>query len=80
MEHQREQWRTIQKGNHISATKKFAGDLIHIAEEYDFEPVLVYAHQLMEMVDAFDIEGIKGQLSEFSSLQENLQACNEKVP
>ncbi len=72
--------RAIQKGNHISAIKKFAGDLIHIAEEYDFEPVLVYARQLMEMVDAFDIEGIKGHLSEFSSLQENLQACNEKVP
>jgi len=78
LEQQKEQWQAVQKSNNISDMKKFTGDLVHIAEEYDFEPVLGYANQLMEMIGAFDIEGIKQQLTKFSSLQEELQACAEK--
>ena len=74
LQQQTEQWQIIQQGNNISDMKKFASDLVNIAEEHDFEPVLVYASQLMEMIDVFDIEGIKGQLGKFSSLQEELQA------
>ena len=73
LQQQREHWQAIQKGNNISDIKKFAGTLINIAEKYDFEPVLDYANQLIEMIDAFDIEGIKGQLTNFSLLQEELQ-------
>lgn len=76
LQQQTEQWQIIQQGNNIADMKKFAGDLVNIAEEYDFEPILVYAIQLLEMIDVFDIEGIKGQLAKFSSLQEELQACD----
>ncbi len=79
LEQQREQWQIIQQGNKISDMKKFADDLVNIAEEYNFEPVLDYANQLREMIDVFDIEGIKGQLTKFSSLQEELQTRGEKV-
>jgi two-component system sensor histidine kinase EvgS len=72
------QWQIIQQGNNISDIKKFADALVDIAEKYNFEPVLIYANQLMEMIDVFDIEGIKGQLFEYSSLQEELQEHSEK--
>jgi two-component system sensor histidine kinase EvgS len=79
LKQQAEQWQIIQQGNNISDMKKFAANLVNIAEEYNFEPVLVYANQLLEMIDAFDIEGIKLQLSDFSSLQEEFQSYSEKI-
>ncbi len=80
LQQQTEQWQAIQQDNNISDIKKFAGDLVNIAEESNFEPLLVYANQLMEMIDVFDIEGIKGQLTRFSSLLEELQAYDKKAP
>jgi hypothetical protein len=78
LEQQKGQWQILQQSNKISDMKKFASELVNIAEKYDFEPVLDYANQLIEMIDAFDIEGIKGQLTKFSLLQEELQTDTEK--
>jgi two-component system sensor histidine kinase EvgS len=80
LQQQTDQWQAIQQDNNISDIKKFAGDLVNIAEESGFQPLLVYANQLMEMIDVFDIEGIKGQLTHFSSLLEELQAYDKKAP
>jgi len=70
---QSDTWQALNDSNNIPAMKDFAKGLVEIAEEYDFKLISDYAHLLMEKIDAFDIEGINYMMTEFSTLQLNLQ-------
>ena len=72
LEQQTDQWQAIRDSNNISGMKQFAGDLVNIAEQYDFKPVLIYANELTATIGVFDIDGIKHLLNEFPSLQDRL--------
>ena len=78
LEHQAVQWQTIRESNNISEMKEFVGNLLDIAEQYDFKPVLAYANRLTESINTFDIDDITRLLNEFSNFQNWLQEA-EKV-
>lgn len=70
------QWQLIQKSNNISEIKTFAMSLSDIGSEYQFMLISDYANELIDKVDAFDINGIEQLLNAFSTLYSNLQTVN----
>ncbi len=66
------QWQVIQENNSIPEMKKFTSSLLEIAETYDFKPVMDYVNQVNERISVFDIQGMKQQLNNFSTLQAEL--------
>jgi two-component system, NarL family, sensor histidine kinase EvgS len=72
------QWQLIQKNNNISEIKTFAMNLSGIGSEYQFMLISDYANELIDKVDAFDINGIEQLLNAFSTLYSNLQTVNQQ--
>ncbi len=72
------QLQTIQNNNNITDIKSFANNLSSIGKQYHFNLVSNYADELIEKIDAFDINGIQLILNAFSTLYDNLHAENEK--
>ena len=72
LEEMTENWQIIRANNNISEIKKFANELICVAEQYHFEPLIQYANQLLEKIAAFDVYGIKILLDGFSGLHDDL--------
>lgn len=70
------QWQLIQKNNNISDIKTFAMSLAAIGSEHQFMLISNYANELIDKVDAFDINGIEQMLNAFSTLYSNLQTVN----
>ncbi len=68
-----DQWQLIQENNNISEITKFATDLTLIADDYNFQPLLLYGQELSECINAFDIGGIKQVLNQFPDLQDHLE-------
>ena len=77
LEQQTKQWQIIQQNNNLSEIKKFADSLLEIAETYDFKPVKDYANLLNEQISFFDIEGMKQQLSNFTTMQADFKELLE---
>jgi two-component system sensor histidine kinase EvgS len=72
-----ENWKLIQDSNNISAMKQFAGNLLTIAQEYQFDPLQQYAENLHNCISHFDINGITAMLREFPELHQRLQLAQE---
>jgi hypothetical protein len=57
--------------------KQFAGNLLTIAQEYQFDPLQQYAENLHNCISHFDINGITAMLREFPELHQRLQLAQE---
>ncbi|WP_347985805.1 transporter substrate-binding domain-containing protein [Methylomonas sp. AM2-LC] len=77
---QQDNWKTIQDSNNISAMKRFAANLLKIADEYDFTPLQDYANNLQDCIGHFDIDGITTLLREFPDFQKSLQVAQTVSP
>ncbi|WP_247869866.1 transporter substrate-binding domain-containing protein [Methylophaga sp. SB9B] len=66
-------WQKASQSNSMTDIKSFAHAIAKLATEYQIDTLDRYASQLLERIDAFDIEGMKILLKQFASLRSNLQ-------
>ncbi len=65
---------SIRTNNNITNMKTFCSNILAIAENYEFIPLIQYAERLDESIKAFDIAGITLSLNEYSSLHDELKS------
>ncbi|MFT5161963.1 MAG: two-component system sensor histidine kinase EvgS [Alteromonadaceae bacterium] len=72
------QWQTIRVTNKMSEIKKFAQTIENLGTKYDIQACLEYAQELVDMVNACDIVGIKASLKNFPVLSGMIKKQLEK--
>ncbi|WP_292361908.1 MULTISPECIES: transporter substrate-binding domain-containing protein [unclassified Methylophaga] len=66
-------WRMATKSNSMTDIKHFAHAIARLAGSYQIDTLDRYASQLLERIDAFDIEGMQILLKQFPSMCSDIQ-------
>ena len=66
-------WRMATKSNSMTDIKHFAHAIARLASSYQIDTLDRYASQLLERIDAFDIEGMQILLKQFPSMCSDIQ-------
>ncbi|MCB2428110.1 transporter substrate-binding domain-containing protein [Methylophaga pinxianii] len=68
-----EAWHKAIQSNSMTDIKRFAHEIAKLATQYQVETLDRYASQLLERIDAFDIEGMQILLKQFPSMVSAVQ-------
>lgn len=66
-------WRQATQSNSMTDIKYFAHEMARLASDHHIALLDRYASQLLERIDAFDIEGMQILLKQFPAMREQLQ-------